>query len=64
MLGSTEKMFEVGEINGGGPGEKLLGSRKSIGGAKEIKGSVGAAESIGMLLRCELQLSTFLFVGG
>ena len=64
MLGYTEIMLEVGDIKGGGPGEKLLGSRKSIGGAKEIKGSVGGPESIGMLLRCELQLSTFLFVGG
>ena len=57
--GPRKKIWKSGRSVGGGPGEKLLGSRKSIGGAKEIKGSVGAPKSIGMLLRCGLQLSTF-----
>ena len=46
MLGYTEIMLEVGDINGGGPGEKLLGSRKSIGGVQDINGGVGAPKSM------------------
>ena len=46
MLGYTEIMLEVGDINGGGPGEKLLGSRTSIGGVQDINGGVGAPKSM------------------
>ena len=62
MLGSTEKMFEVGEINGGGPGEKLLGSRKSIGGAKEIKGT-GPPDSSGLQSQGELYVLPRRYMG-
>ena len=39
-------MSEVGAINGGGPGEKLLGSRTSVGGVQVINGDVGAPKSM------------------
>ena len=46
LLGATRKMSEFGAIDGGGPGDKLLGSRTSIGGVQVINGGVGAPKSM------------------
>ena len=45
-MGAARNMSEVGAINGGGPGAKLLGARTSIGGVQVINGGVGAPKSM------------------
>ena len=45
-MGAARNMSEVGAINGGGPGAKLLGARTSIGGVQIINGGVGAPKSM------------------